>query len=129
MTVWLATLVFFGFYVRKRSIGESFFIYTCILLISSPAITNQSLAIPIAYISIYPNPFSALYTFFGAIHLITDFDGLNLFGLTMELNVVRQNFYLILITLLGLSLIWRLKKDKILYTLKMTISNIQEQFH
>jgi hypothetical protein len=71
-TVWMALIIIFALVCRRRPSLESLLIYTGLLVATSPATTNQYLAIPIAMASAFPNPLFWLYSFASTVHLCTD---------------------------------------------------------
>lgn len=116
--IWLILLVSFAVFFRKRAGFEALLLYTCILVGTSPAITNQYLAIAIPYISVYPNPFFLLYTLIATWHLAVDFDGLQMaLGQT---HISKDVFYLSLIALLCLGFVWNLSRAK-LYSMLQSV--------
>jgi hypothetical protein len=78
-TVWIFLLILFAFICRKKNILESLLIYTAVLVSTSPAMANQYLAIPAAFVSVYANPFSLCYTLISALHIAGDVNGPHLF--------------------------------------------------
>jgi len=58
-----------AFIFRKRNSLESLFIYTFLLVIFSPSIANQYLAIVVPGISVFPNIFFFLYSLLGTYYL------------------------------------------------------------
>jgi hypothetical protein len=50
--IWIVSLVFFAFYFRQKDGFLSLLYYTCIVVITSPSIANQYLAIVVAFISV-----------------------------------------------------------------------------
>jgi uncharacterized protein Usg len=80
-TVWLCCLAVFAFVYRRKNTGEFLLAYTCVLVATSPAIVNQYLVIPIAFIATRWNVLSALYTILGTWVLLVHRDGLHILGL------------------------------------------------
>lgn len=127
MSIWILVLVFFGFYLKNIRSNEAFFYYTCILVAASPAIANQYLAIPVSYLLVNGSVFSALYMLGGLIHLLIDYDGLHIFS-TFQESVLRQGFYLLLVTLLWAHLIHNLWKNEIKSYRNNILNEIKQQF-
>jgi len=63
--VWFICLAVFAFIYRQKNTVEFLLAYTCVLVATSPAIMNQYLAIPIAFVAIRWNVLTALYTVLG----------------------------------------------------------------
>lgn len=104
--VWLLLLVAFAVVMRRRSVWESFLVYTAVLVAASPAITNQYLAIPVPFTAVYFNVVSCIYAAAGALHLLVDYDALNLMGLR-ELDLgERAMSYSFLVWTLCAGVVW-----------------------
>lgn len=103
--LWLLALAGFGVYFRRRSAVEALLLYSCILVFLSPAIANQYLAIPLPFLAAHMNPAGAAYTMIGTLHLLTDMDGLNMFG-RGETYAAREIFYAFSVLLLCAAFLW-----------------------
>lgn len=77
-TVWLLMLVIFAFVYQKKNAIESLLLYTCLLVATAPATTNQYLAIPVAFVVTHLNLWTILYIVAATLHLATDYNGLGL---------------------------------------------------
>ena len=99
-TVWLFLLVIFAFIFRRKNTMEFLLLYTCVLVAVSPANINEYLAIPGPFVATHLNPFTILYTVAGTLHLLVDFNGLHLTGLSRTICID------IAIYLLCLGLVW-----------------------
>jgi hypothetical protein len=106
LAVWLACLGAFAFICRKKDAIDSLLFYTAVLVATSPAITNQYLAIPVAFIAIRTNCLTVLYTLVATVHLITDQDGLHILGI---LPAIPPNIpvYVLVVALVWVT--WRLQ--------------------
>jgi len=104
--IWLISLVAFAIIFRHKNVFETFLLYTCVVTTTSPAITNQYLAIPLIFISANINFLSILYTVIGTLHLLVDENGLHINLLPQIIPADKFIFYKILISLLFFELIW-----------------------
>jgi hypothetical protein len=86
-TIWFFCIAIFAFIYRKKSTIEFLLAYTCVLVATSPAIVNQYLAIPLAFVATRLNPLTALYTILGTWVLIIHRDGLHMFGVLPRMNL------------------------------------------
>lgn len=75
--LFLGALIVFAFIMRKRPIVESLLMYSIVLVMFSPAIANQYLAIVCAGIAVFSNVFFVLYVFFGTLMLSMSGAGLH----------------------------------------------------
>lgn len=98
---WIVVLAASGFYFRKKSPLESLLIYTGILVAVSPAVANQYLTIPVAFISAFLNPFFVLYTFASSLFILFDKN-----GLCLVLIPWLDRDYSIMIILLSMGIVW-----------------------
>jgi hypothetical protein len=78
-TVWLLALGLFAFIQRRTPALESLLLYTCVLVVVAPATTNQYLAIPSIFTSVFVNFFTVVYNALATYHVLVDVDGLHLF--------------------------------------------------
>lgn len=122
-TVWLLFLTFFGFYFRNYDGTASLLLYTCILVATSPAITNQYLSIVTPFLAATPGLLAIIYTVIGTLHLFTDVDGLHLWSSSIQ----RNDFYSILVTLLCATFIWKIWNKQILHGIVTAKTEIKEQ--
>lgn len=76
--VMLLALVVGAFAFRKKPLTESLLLYSWLLVLCAPAVTNQYLAIAVPAISLYFNPFAIVYTGLGTALLVSDVSGLNI---------------------------------------------------
>jgi hypothetical protein len=77
-------LAIIGYLVRKRPLFESALLYLVALVVLSPAMANQYLAIPVAAVAAQMNPLHALYTLVASLVIVSNPDGLGL-GLVHQL--------------------------------------------
>ncbi|HEY5346424.1 MAG TPA: hypothetical protein VIK62_08785 [Verrucomicrobiae bacterium] len=122
-TWWLLLLMMFAFICRPKNNFCSFLIYTGVLVATSPATTNQYLAIPVALVSVYyRNPFFIGYTLLGACHLCEDGNGLHLWsGLLSAYDSLA-------IYSLCLGLIWQLWPQVFVWPVEKIRQEIRFQF-
>lgn len=123
--MWFFLLIAFAIVFRMQNSFNSLLLYTALLVATSPAIANQYIAIPIAFIAVNPNPFLLLYSVVGTWHLIVNPDGLHVS--IFQLNV-HINDYLALVILLCFGFVWHLWRRDILVFIKKGISEIKRAF-
>ncbi len=104
--IWLGVLLVFAFVFRKRAGFESILFYTAILTATAPAMANQYLVIPLAFMASFPNLLFILYTLCGTFYLMIDGDGLGLGRIQEALGVGKSPFYAVLICLILLQVFW-----------------------
>lgn len=126
-TVWIGLLFLSAFFVRKLDGLRSLLIYTAVLVAASPAIANQYLSIPVAYVSVYFNPFTALYTLVGTWLLLVDRHGLHLKPLQVIPNG-RGSLYAIMVALLTSGIVWMIWHEQIMVLARAVINEIRIQF-
>ena len=76
--LFIAALAAVGYLLRRRPLFDSALAYLIALVVLSPAMANQYLAIPTAAIAVAMNPGYALYTLSSFVILLTNADGLHL---------------------------------------------------
>lgn len=104
--VWIIILVVFSFVFRKVDGFNSLLLYTCVLVVTSPAITNQYLAIVMPFVVTHINPFTIAYTLVGTYHLFIDQNGLHIYDKVPDFTTSYSHiFYPALIFLLGLGFV------------------------
>jgi hypothetical protein len=111
-TIWLFMLGLFAFIHRRKPALESLLLYTCVLVATAPATTNQYLAIPIAFTAVFVNAFTMLYTAVATYHLSVDVNGPHF------LPFIHQRCDDIVIYVLCLALVWVTWRDGLLNLLK-----------
>lgn len=104
--VWLLILIAGAYIYKQESLVKTLLYYTGVLVGVSPSISNQYLAIPIPYLSVENNLFSALYTVVATINLFIDYDGLH-FPALATLGVFDRNFYYLILVILIISHLFR----------------------
>ncbi|HNR46792.1 MAG TPA: hypothetical protein PKO03_06955 [Anaerolineaceae bacterium] len=78
-TIWLAGIMTLcGYLLRKFDFWKLSLVYLAVLVIFSPAIANQYLAIPTAFIACFPNPFLIIYSLWCSFIIVGNKDGLHL---------------------------------------------------
>ncbi len=103
-TVWLLMLGWFAFIHRRKPALESLLLYTCILVAAAPATTNQYLAIPSAFTSVFVNFFTVAYTVIATYQVSTAVGGPHLLQPLLG-NVEQQAIYALCFALIWVS--WR----------------------
>jgi hypothetical protein len=124
--IWMGLLIVFALATRLEEGLRTLLIYTAVLVAASPAITNQYLAIPVAFVSVYLNPFTALYSLVGAWLMLVDEHALHLkpLQLTPKDNIF---LYAIMVILLSLGIVWMIWHDRIMAFLQAIIKEIRIQ--
>ena len=97
--IWFFCMVVFAFIYRQKTTLETMFFYTCVMVATSPASINEYLAIPLCFVATNLNVFTILYTFFGSLHLLVDYNGLQLkhMGTTYCLDMAVYILFLALV--------------------------------
>jgi hypothetical protein len=120
-TVWLLMLAGFAFIYRQKNAIESLLLYTAVLVTASPAIINEYLAIPVAFVSTYINPFTLLYTIVSTWHLAIDVNGPHLLknhhGICSDISIC----------MLSLALIWIVWRQNLIALAKKCREEIKIQ--
>ncbi len=104
-TIFLSALALFAVVFRKKNPLDSLLLYTCVLVIFASIINNQYLAIPTAFISVYPNIFFILYTLAASFYIFADNIGLGWILTSLPSNLVG---YWAPITFLSLGFVYHL---------------------
>ena len=86
------------------------------MVATSPATTNEYLAIPLCFIATHLNIFTILYTILGSLHELVDYNGLKLTWIS------GKNFIDLTIYTLFLALLWVTWQQQIITALKKAIS-------
>lgn len=121
-TVWLLMLAGFAFIYRQKNAIESLLLYTAVLVTASPAIINEYLAIPGAFVSTYINPFTLFYTAVSTWHLAVDFNGPHFF------KNLHGKYDDISVGTLFLGLIWITWRQNLVAFIKKCREEIKIQF-
>lgn len=97
--IWFFCMVVFAFIYRQKTTLETMFLYLCIMVATAPANINEYLAIPLCFVVTNPNFLTILYTFFGSLHLLVDYNGLHLknMGTTYCLDMAIYTLFLALV--------------------------------
>ena len=74
-TVWFLILIGFAFVCRKAAALDSLLLYSCVMLATTPATTNEYLAIPLIYASAVVNAFTLAYTIIATCQISAGGDG------------------------------------------------------
>lgn len=119
---WLFCLFLGAFICRTKNSLDSLLVYTGVLVAASPAILNEYLAIPAAFVSSAINPLSICYTLFAAAHIAVFANGPHL------VKDYPGRFDDIAILFLILTLAWRLWRESLLRLLQHCRDEIARQF-
>jgi hypothetical protein len=105
-------LILSGFLLRKRNVFDLLIYYFALLVIYSPYIANQYLAIVIPFIAIEKNSFSFLYTTVATWYLLADKNGLNLAVLqdSKVTGLITKNAVIVVLTF---AFLWPLVKKRL----------------
>lgn len=106
--IWLFFLAIFAFIYRQKGTIETLFLYTAVLVAFSPASINEYLAIPGCFVATHLNIFTILYTLFGSLHELVDYNGLHL------TQISAKNFIDVSIYMLCLAVVWVTWRQKII---------------
>jgi hypothetical protein len=129
LMVWIILLVVFAIVFRQRKGFESLLLYTCILVATSPLISNQYLAIVVPFVSAYLNPFTLSYTLIGTLLLLFDPYGLHFNIAQNATNFTYSPFiYFLLIVLLCLGLIRSIWSQQLIAFIKKVYIELKIQF-
>lgn len=124
--VWLFMLTFFAFVFRTERSFQSLLVYTCVLVVASPAMANQYLAIVVPLISVNANPFFVAYTIIGTWHLLIDGAGFNILSLESSTSI-RWIDYSLLISMLWFGFVWLVWRQRILDGLRVVVAEVKMQ--
>jgi hypothetical protein len=124
---WVLLLGFFAVYFRKKDTFKNLLYYTCILVLTSPSITNHYLAIVVAFISVEFNPIFLLYSFVGTILLFTDRSALNWLKLWPFADISKSSYFMLLTFLLSIGLTWHLWGKRLVNISKSVLGKIKIQ--
>lgn len=124
LTVWLLLLALFAFIYRQKSAVESMLFYTGLLVATSPAMVNEYLAIPGAFVATHLNLFTVLYTVLATLRLLVDANGLHLGGADPATSF---NFACYALFALGLALVWVTWRKNILNLVEWCASEVTNQ--
>lgn len=124
--IWLFLLAVFAFIYRQKSTIETMLLYTCVMVAPAPASINEYLAIPLCFVATHLNLFTILYTFFGSLHELVDYNGLHL------TQISGKNCIDLAIYMLCLALVWVTWRQKIIAAAKFVFKwgalEIENQF-
>lgn len=120
--LFFGALIVFAFIMRKRPALESLLMYSIVLVVFSPSIANQYLAIVCAGIAAFPNVFFGLYTIFSTFMLSMSAAGLHsnapkrLLPGSLETSLTAEATYRaydIPLLMLTLGLLWHFQRARI----------------
>lgn len=118
---WLFCLGIFAFICQRKGGLESLLLYTAVLVATSPAMANQYLVIPIAFVAVELNVLSIGYVLFATIHILSFEHGPHLLP-------VRASYDDLAGTFLIFTVIWVLWRQAILAALQNCRQEINRQF-
>jgi hypothetical protein len=118
---WLLFLTLFAFLCRRRPGLPSLLVYTGVLVATSPAISNQYLAIPAALACVELGPFFIAYLALASLHLSVDFCGPHLF------KSIPGGFADIATACLFFALVWMMWRPAIIKVLQSCRQEIYHQ--
>jgi hypothetical protein len=125
-SVWVFCLVIFAFICRQKSTLETMFLYTCVMVATPPANINEYLAIPLCFVATHLNLFTILYTFFGSVHVLVDYNGLRLHRISPT-SCIDMAIYM-----LFLALVWVTWREQIIAAAKNVLKwgafEVENQF-
>lgn len=124
--VWLFLLIAFALVFRTERAFQSLLLYTCVLVVASPAVANQYLAIVVPFIAANANLFFAAYTVLGTWHLFIDGAGFNILSLESTTSI-RWMDYSLLISMLWFGFVWLVWRQRILDGLKKVVAEVKIQ--
>lgn len=101
MVLFILTLVILAFVFRKKDNFRSLLAYTIAVVIFSPAIANQYLAIAIPFVAVNFNAFFALSTMLSTLFLTVDVSGLSQYWLKDYLpeSLIGYNAQIVVLTI------------------------------
>lgn len=101
MVLFIVTLVILAFVFRKKNSFKSLLAYTIAIVIFSPAIANQYLAIAIPFVAVNFNALFALFTLLSTLFLTVDVSGLSQYWLKDYLpeSLIGYNAQIVVLTL------------------------------
>lgn len=104
--IFIISLIVGAFIFRRKPGLETLLFYSAILVVTSPTIANQYLAIVIPFISVYFNFLFLLYTIMATWHLLIDKNGLQL-KLPLVERMEDVITFSTIIAVLTIGLIWK----------------------
>jgi len=125
--VWLFLIIIFAFILQQKNAFDSLLAYTCLLVVASPAIANQYLAIVVPYIAANVNIFSVTFAIVGSWYLFIDINGLHFLYLKYILDIGQNVYFAFLISLLLMCFIWSIWKEMLISLLKRMWIGLQAQ--
>ena len=128
-TIWIILLIFFAVVFRQKNGFDSLLLYTCLLVATAPATTNQYLAIVMPFIAVNLNLFTLCYTLAGSFYLLMDAAELSIDTLRNLIRTpdIQSIFYPLLVTLLCLGLIYSVWSKQLLSLLSKAIYEVKIQ--
>jgi hypothetical protein len=127
--LWLFLLGIFAFIYRRRNSLESLLLYTCLLVMATPALVNQYLAIPVPFVAVNLNPFTILFTIVGTLHLLFDPDGLHIpFFTPTTRDVISSYTFFCAVLALCSALVWVSWRQAIIALIKRCVHELENRF-
>ena len=109
----LLALTVAGLVFRRTSAFVSMLLYTAVLLVFSPAMANQYLALAMPFVVWFLNPFGIAYTVAATLHLMASSDGLALISGVNDRWLYTWGFT-VLVGMLLLTVAWIFYRDSII---------------
>ncbi len=109
----LLALTVAGLVFRRTSAFASMLLYTAVLLVFSPAMANQYLALAMPFVVWFLNPFGIAYTVAATLHLMASSDGLALISGVNDRWLYTWGFT-VLVGMLLLTVAWIFYRDSII---------------
>lgn len=127
--LWLFLLGIFAFIYRRKNSIESLLLYTCLLVMATPALVNQYLAIPVPFVATHLNPFTILFTIIGTLHLLFDPDGLHIPFFTSTIrDVISSYTFSYAVLALCFALVWVTWRQNIITLFKRCVFELENRF-
>jgi hypothetical protein len=104
----LAALTVGGLLARRLPAFHSLLLYTAVLVVFSPSLANQYLALAMPFVVFFANPFGVVFTVAATLLLLQSSDGLGLFHWLSD-NWLYTWGFAILVALLLATLLWPLR--------------------
>lgn len=119
MVVLLAAMALAAWLTRSTTLPEAFLVHLLVLVVFSPAVANQYLAIPLVAIAVWRTPWSWVWTAVATFFLVVDTDGLAVGGARSRLSTALfaeaiddPGRYQLVIATLALAGLWMARTDR-----------------
>ncbi len=135
--LFFGALILFAFIMRKRPLMESLLVYTLVLLVFSPSIANQYVAIASAAIAVFPNIFFGLYVLLTVIVLAMSDAGLHLnalkqllpgpFAHSLSTEEAAHRAYDLPILMMSIGLLWHFQRKRVVDASKKCVAWVKRE--